>query len=161
MSLQSWSHLTKFDYRMKGYLLVMWRWNLHLDFFDDGWGRYMRASFLWMILFQMRKPFLNRKRLLLLIGMICCFLGWYSSRIRRWSLLDYNLDDDNAFLPSICFSFFCRVGQDCLNLFQDDEILILRSFEFHSFVDILMRVLVMWRHKFLMWSYLVVVDFIL
>jgi len=109
-------------------------------FFDDGWRIYMRDSS-WMIFFQMRKPFLNRKRLPLLIGMICFFLGWTSSWIRRWSLLDYNLEDENA--------FFCRVGMDCLNMLQDDKIFILRSFEFYRFVDILMRVLVVfwwwWR----------------
>ena len=33
MSLQSWIPLTKLRYRIKGYLLVMWRWNLHLDAF--------------------------------------------------------------------------------------------------------------------------------
>ena len=33
MSLQLWSHLTKLDYKMKTYLLVMWRWNLHLHAF--------------------------------------------------------------------------------------------------------------------------------
>jgi len=102
---KTWSQITKFDYRMKRYLLVMWIWNLHLDCFDDGWRIYIRASS-WMTFLQMREPFLNRKG--------CSFWwGWFATSSD--DLLLKQGDDHLKMSMPYClqFAFVCSLDQDC------------------------------------------------